>query len=150
MHGDMTQGARERALERFRAGASTTLVATDVAARGLDLDDISHVINFDPPEDDKGYVHRVGRTGRAGRAGTGSRSSSPSSRRTSAGSPRASVTRRSSRAPARAARPASCLHEPPRPPLSLVGRRYHEGPPRGGPSSVVPGGVTRSCFTRAG
>jgi ATP-dependent RNA helicase RhlE len=71
MHGDMTQGARERALQRFRDGKVTTLVATDVAARGLDLDDITHVINFDPPEDDKGYVHRVGRTGRAGRSGSG-------------------------------------------------------------------------------
>jgi ATP-dependent RNA helicase RhlE len=71
LHGDMTQGARERALERFRSGRATTLVATDVAARGLDLEAISHVINFDPPEDDKGYVHRVGRTGRAGRAGQG-------------------------------------------------------------------------------
>ena len=71
LHGDMSQGARERALDRFRGGKVTTLVATDVAARGLDLDDITHVINFDPPEDDKGYVHRVGRTGRAGRSGTG-------------------------------------------------------------------------------
>ena len=71
LHGDMSQGARERALERFRAGKVRTLVATDVAARGLDLDDITHVINFDPPEDDKGYVHRVGRTGRAGRSGSG-------------------------------------------------------------------------------
>jgi superfamily II DNA/RNA helicase len=71
MHGDMTQSARERALERFRSGRVSTLVATDVAARGLDLDDITHVINFDPPEDDKGYVHRVGRTGRAGRSGSG-------------------------------------------------------------------------------
>jgi ATP-dependent RNA helicase RhlE len=71
MHGDMTQGARERALERFRGGKVTTLVATDVAARGLDLDAISHVINYDPPEDGKGYVHRVGRTGRAGRSGQG-------------------------------------------------------------------------------
>ena len=71
MHGDMTQGARERALEKFRSGKVKTLVATDVAARGLDLDDITHVINFDPPEDDKGYVHRVGRTGRAGRSGRG-------------------------------------------------------------------------------
>jgi len=71
MHGDMTQSARERALERFRTGKVTTLVATDVAARGLDLSDITHVINFDPPEDDKGYVHRVGRTGRAGRSGRG-------------------------------------------------------------------------------
>jgi superfamily II DNA/RNA helicase len=71
MHGDMSQGQRERALERFRAGRVKTLIATDVAARGLDLDDITHVINFDPPEDDKGYVHRVGRTGRAGRSGSG-------------------------------------------------------------------------------
>jgi superfamily II DNA/RNA helicase len=71
MHGDMGQSQRERALERFRSGKATTLVATDVAARGLDLDDIEHVINFDPPEDDKGYVHRVGRTGRAGRSGRG-------------------------------------------------------------------------------
>jgi superfamily II DNA/RNA helicase len=71
MHGDMSQPARERALERFRNGKVTTLVATDVAARGLDLVDITHVINFDPPEDDKGYVHRVGRTNRAGRGGSG-------------------------------------------------------------------------------
>ena len=67
----MTQGARERALARFHSGKVRTLVATDVAARGLDLVDITHVINFDPPEDDKGYVHRVGRTGRAGRDGSG-------------------------------------------------------------------------------
>ena len=72
MHGDRSQAQRERALEKFRTGKVTTLVATDVAARGLDLEEIAHVINFDPPEDDKGYVHRVGRTGRAGRAGRGS------------------------------------------------------------------------------
>ena len=71
MHGDMNQSQRERALKRFEDGKVSTLVATDVAARGLDLDDITHVINFDPPEDNKGYVHRVGRTGRAGRDGTG-------------------------------------------------------------------------------
>jgi ATP-dependent RNA helicase RhlE len=71
MHGDMNQRARERALERFEAGQVPTLVATDVAARGLDLERITHVINFDPPADNKGYVHRVGRTGRAGRDGTG-------------------------------------------------------------------------------
>ncbi|MFN2472181.1 MAG: DEAD/DEAH box helicase [Gaiellaceae bacterium] len=70
MHGDMSQGARERALERFETGAVSTLVATDVAARGLDLEDVTHVINFDPPDEDKGYVHRTGRTGRAGRSGT--------------------------------------------------------------------------------
>jgi ATP-dependent RNA helicase RhlE len=72
LHGDMAQSARERALEKFRSGKVTTLVATDVAARGLDLEAIEHVINFDPPEDETGYTHRVGRTGRAGRAGRGS------------------------------------------------------------------------------
>jgi ATP-dependent RNA helicase RhlE len=71
MHGNMSQNARERSLAQFESGRVSTLVATDVAARGLDLTDITHVINFDPPEDDKGYVHRVGRTGRAGRGGTG-------------------------------------------------------------------------------
>jgi len=71
MHGDMSQGARERALARFRSGRPPTLVATDVAARGLDLVEITHVVNFDPPADDNGYVHRVGRTGRAGRGGSG-------------------------------------------------------------------------------
>ena len=69
LHGDMRQSQRERALAQFDAGKVTTLVATDVAARGLDLEHITHVINFDPPEEDKGYVHRTGRTGRAGRSG---------------------------------------------------------------------------------
>ena len=70
MHGDMSQNARQRALRQFESGKVAVLVATDVAARGLDLDDITHVINFDPPAEDKGYVHRTGRTGRAGRSGT--------------------------------------------------------------------------------
>jgi ATP-dependent RNA helicase RhlE len=71
LHGDLNQRQRERALARFEAGEVSTLVATDVAARGLDLDDITHVVNFDPPEEHTGYVHRVGRTGRAGRGGLG-------------------------------------------------------------------------------
>ena len=71
MHGDLTQAVRERTLARFEGGQVDTLVATDVAARGLDLDDITHVVNYDAPEDDKGYVHRVGRTARAGRSGAG-------------------------------------------------------------------------------
>ena len=71
MHGNMSQNARERALAQFESGRVSTLVATDVAARGLDVDDISHVINFDPPEEVDAYTHRVGRTGRAGRGGTG-------------------------------------------------------------------------------
>jgi superfamily II DNA/RNA helicase len=70
LHGDMSQPARERALARFESGARDVLVATDVAARGLDLEHITHVVNYDPPEDSKAYVHRVGRTARAGRGGT--------------------------------------------------------------------------------
>ena len=70
MHGDMTQQAREKALQRFEEKHVGVLIATDVAARGLDLDDITLVVNYDPPQDDKGYVHRVGRTARAGRTGT--------------------------------------------------------------------------------
>jgi superfamily II DNA/RNA helicase len=70
IHGDKTQRARERALERFESGRVSTLVATDVAARGLDLERVTHVINFDPPAEGTDYVHRVGRTGRAGRGGT--------------------------------------------------------------------------------
>jgi ATP-dependent RNA helicase RhlE len=71
LHGGMAQPARERALGRFAAGANDVLVATDVAARGLDLEHITHVVNFDPPADEKAYLHRVGRTARAGRGGTG-------------------------------------------------------------------------------
>jgi superfamily II DNA/RNA helicase len=71
IHGDKGQAQRERALERFDSGKVKTLVATDVAARGLDVDDITHVINFDPPEEPDVYTHRVGRTGRAGRGGIG-------------------------------------------------------------------------------
>jgi ATP-dependent RNA helicase RhlE len=69
IHGDKGQAQREKALERFDAGRVKTLVATDVAARGLDVDDISHVVNFDPPEEPAVYTHRVGRTGRAGKGG---------------------------------------------------------------------------------
>jgi superfamily II DNA/RNA helicase len=70
MHGDKSQGQRERALARFESGACAVLVATDVAARGLDVDDISHVVHFDAPGDRESYVHRSGRTGRAGRRGS--------------------------------------------------------------------------------
>jgi superfamily II DNA/RNA helicase len=71
MHGNKSQRQREQALARFESGAVNTLVATDVAARGIDVDGISHVINFDPPADSETYVHRIGRTGRAGRTGIG-------------------------------------------------------------------------------
>jgi superfamily II DNA/RNA helicase len=71
IHGDKGQAQREHALSRFDGGKVRTLVATDVAARGLDVDDITHVINFDPPEEPDAYTHRVGRTGRAGKGGIG-------------------------------------------------------------------------------
>jgi ATP-dependent RNA helicase DeaD len=69
LHGDMAQDARETVMKRFRRGQITVLVATDVAARGLDIEDMSHVINYDVPYDAEDYVHRIGRTGRAGKAG---------------------------------------------------------------------------------
>jgi ATP-dependent RNA helicase RhlE len=71
MHGNKSQRQREQALARFQAGTVDTLVATDVAARGIDVTGISHVINFDPPADSDTYVHRIGRTGRAGAKGVG-------------------------------------------------------------------------------
>ncbi len=70
LHGDLGQGAREQALRAFRSGKIDVLVATDVAARGIDVDNVTHVINYQCPEDDKTYLHRIGRTGRAGQTGT--------------------------------------------------------------------------------
>jgi superfamily II DNA/RNA helicase len=69
LHGDMPQVAREKALKKFRDGELKVLVCTDVAARGIDVADVTHVINYSCPEDDKNYVHRIGRTGRAGATG---------------------------------------------------------------------------------
>jgi ATP-dependent RNA helicase DeaD len=69
LNGDLTQEARERTLSRFRQNQVKVLVATDVAARGLDIDDISHVFNYDLPDDPEIYIHRIGRTGRAGKTG---------------------------------------------------------------------------------
>lgn len=69
LHGDLNQSVREKALKRFRTGAITTLVATDVAARGIDISQVSHVINYECPDTDTTYVHRIGRTGRAGNTG---------------------------------------------------------------------------------
>ena len=69
IHGDKSQGAREKALDSFRAGRSRVLVATDIVARGIDVDDVSHVINYELPPDPESYVHRIGRTARAGASG---------------------------------------------------------------------------------
>jgi superfamily II DNA/RNA helicase len=70
VHGDLGQGAREQALRAFRNGKVNVLVCTDVAARGIDVDNVTHVINYQTPEDEKTYLHRIGRTGRAGASGT--------------------------------------------------------------------------------
>ena len=69
LHGDLSQAQRDRVMRRFRAGQAQILIATDVAARGLDIPEVSHVINYDVPESAETYVHRIGRTGRAGRGG---------------------------------------------------------------------------------
>ena len=69
VHGDMSQEARERSMAAFKAGKKEVLIATDVAARGIDVDDVTHVINHTIPEDEKTYLHRAGRTGRAGKTG---------------------------------------------------------------------------------
>ncbi|MCL1922566.1 MAG: DEAD/DEAH box helicase [Propionibacteriaceae bacterium] len=69
IHGDLSQAVRERSLNRFRDGKAHVIVCTDVAARGIDVDNVTHVINYDCPDDEKTYVHRIGRTGRAGRTG---------------------------------------------------------------------------------
>ena len=124
MHGDMRQNARQRALEQFESGKVGVLVATDVAARGLDLDDITHVINFDPPAEDKGYVHRTGRTGRAGRSGTAITLVLPEQQADASRVARrlghidqfeqAGMTLGASEAP---------VHEPPRAPLEVVAAR---------------------------
>lgn len=70
IHGDKSQGQRDRAMNAFRSGKTSILVATDVAARGIDIDDVSHVVNFEMPNVPEAYVHRIGRTARAGRSGT--------------------------------------------------------------------------------
>jgi ATP-dependent RNA helicase RhlE len=69
IHGNKSQNNRENALKNFRAGTLKVLVATDIAARGIDIPDLSHVINFDVPTDPEAYVHRIGRTARAGKSG---------------------------------------------------------------------------------
>jgi ATP-dependent RNA helicase RhlE len=69
IHGNKSQTARQRALENFRSGQTRVLIATDIAARGIDIDDITHVINFDLPNVSEDYVHRIGRTARAGASG---------------------------------------------------------------------------------
>jgi superfamily II DNA/RNA helicase len=80
LHGNKSQRQRAQALSRFESGEVDILIATDIAARGIHVDGISHVINFDPPADSETYVHRIGRTGRAGRTGIGITLLSPEQR----------------------------------------------------------------------
>lgn len=70
IHGNKSQSQRERAMAGFRSGATTVLVATDIAARGIDIEDVTHVVNYELPNVPESYVHRIGRTARAGRTGT--------------------------------------------------------------------------------
>ena len=70
LHGDISQGQREKILQKFKDKKITVLVATDVAARGIDVDNLTHVINYSLPQDPESYIHRIGRTGRAGKSGT--------------------------------------------------------------------------------
>src|SRR5690606_19639453 len=70
IHGNKSQSARNRALDGFKNGETRVLVATDIASRGIDIDDVTHVFNFDLPNEPESYVHRIGRTGRAGRDGS--------------------------------------------------------------------------------
>jgi ATP-dependent RNA helicase DeaD len=81
LHGEMNQAARDRVMSRFRNGQADLLIATDVAARGLDIDQVTHVINYDIPWDAESYIHRIGRTGRAGRSGEAITLISPRERR---------------------------------------------------------------------
>jgi ATP-dependent RNA helicase RhlE len=80
IHGNKSQSARQRALEGFRAGHSRILVATDIAARGIDIDDVSHIVNLDIPGVAENYIHRIGRTARAGSGGTAISFCDPSER----------------------------------------------------------------------
>ena len=132
MHGNKSQRQREQALSRFESGTIDTLVATDVAARGIDVSGISHVINFDPPADSESYVHRIGRTGRAGAKGIGITLVAPTEHREvtkmaatlglshgfrddpAAAKPRPAHSRRSNGNPARSGRRPDRRHTPTR------------------------------------
>ena len=115
LHGDMDQRARMAALEGFRNGETTVLVASDVAARGLDIPAVSHVFNYDVPHHAEDYVHRIGRTGRAGRAGASFTLVAPGDERSLAAIEKLITQSRSSgRAPTLAERPASEGRPPPR------------------------------------
>ena len=132
MHGNRSQSQRERALASFEAAEVSTLVATDIAARGIDVDRISHVINFDPPEDRDAYIHRVGRTGRAGRSGIGITFHSAAERDRIAGLADELGIEHSVATGVRGAAPAPRARP-------VTPRRSHGRPPRSGASTLPAG-----------
>jgi len=157
IHGNKTQGQRERALAAFRSGQTRALVATDIAARGIDIDGVSHVVNFELPEVAEAYVHRIGRTARAGAAGRAvslcdheerdllraierlTRLTLPKTDRRGAGGPKpAPVVRKASAAPA-AAHPARPSRSAPK---AAPGRPHHTAH-RDPQSAGLPSSITR-------
>jgi ATP-dependent RNA helicase RhlE len=153
MHGNRSQSQRERALASFESAKVSTLVATDVAARGIDVDRISHVINFDPPEDRDAYVHRVGRTGRAGRSGIGITFHSAAERGKIAGLADELGIEHSVAPGVRSdAQGASRRKDSPRPgaPRRARNKPAREAPRAGASASAPTGGRTRSYGARRG
>lgn len=145
LHGNLTQSRRDRVMEDFRAGKFYVLVASDVAARGLDIDNITHVINFDLPDDPNTYVHRIGRTGRNGNTGKAISIITNNDRRLW-DSIENKIRVRLEREHVDSNRPMPKLVIPAKPERSFHGggRRFggggHRGGPRGGPRSHGPGG----------
>jgi ATP-dependent RNA helicase RhlE len=136
IHGNKSQQARQRALEGFRAGHTRVLVATDIAARGIDVDGVTHVINYELPNEPESYVHRIGRTARAGASGVALSFCDASERSYLRGIER--LTRRSLKVdtgrdrPQSAAAPAAPAPRPPAPPASLrAPAKTAPQPPRG-------------------
>ena len=160
IHGNKSQGQRERALAAFRAGKTRALVATDIAARGIDIDGVSHVVNFELPEVAEAYVHRIGRTARAGNAGRAislcdhgerdllraierlTRLSLPKTDRRGAGAPKAAPVVRKTAAPVVA--PDERAGRGQRPHLQQTADRPHHAPHRDGRSAGLPASITRS------
>jgi superfamily II DNA/RNA helicase len=145
LHGDMDQSARTAALEQFRKGEVTLLVASDVAARGLDIPEVSHIYNFDVPHHADDYVHRIGRTGRAGRTGTAITRSSPDRRK----------GRRRDRKADRPADPwmgSNRRHKAPRPPPRLRSREFRSARrsrrAQTAPTKATPRTCRRFCCAR--
>ena len=136
LHGDLSQAQRDRVMRRFRDGTAEILVATDVAARGLDIAGVSHVINYDIPWDPESYVHRIGRTGRAGRKGEAITLVTPRERRLLSIIER-HINKRLNR---QVCRPGGYRHAPPR----AIQRLYLEDDRRGWPPDIPDhGGRTR-------